>query len=121
MTAEKNDLGLKKAKPAIILITCDQLNRNTLGCYGGKTIQTPHIDRLAEEGTVCSRCYTVSPWCLPARCAMLSGLYPHRNRAYSNFRKCALDTGRDNLFFCLKGQRVSYVAVWKVPFCSGSL
>ena len=81
MTAEKNDLGLKKAKPAIILITCDQLNRNTLGCYGGKTIQTPHIDRLAEEGTVCSRCYTVSPWCLPARCAMLSGLYPHRNRA----------------------------------------
>lgn len=102
MTAEKNDLGLKEAKPAIILITCDQLNRNTLGCYGGKTIQTPHIDRLAEEGTVCSRCYTVSPWCLPARCAMLSGLYPHRNRAYSNFRKCALDTGRDNLFFALK-------------------
>ena len=47
MTAEKNDLGLKEAKPAIILITCDQLNRNTLGCYGGKTIQTPHIDRLA--------------------------------------------------------------------------
>ena len=102
MTAEKNDLGLKETKPAIILITCDQLNRNTLGCYGGKTIQTPHIDRLAEEGTVCSRCYTVSPWCLPARCAMLSGLYPHRNRAYSNFRKCALDTGRDNLFFALK-------------------
>ena len=102
MTAKKNDLGLKEAKPAIILITCDQLNRNTLGCYDGKTIQTPHIDRLAEEGTVYSRCYTVSPWCLPARCAMLSGLYPHRNRAYSNFRKCALDTGRDNLFFALK-------------------
>ena len=49
MTAEKNDLGLKKAKPAIILITCDQLNRNTLGCYGGKTIQTPHIDRWRKR------------------------------------------------------------------------
>jgi len=53
MTAEKNDLGLKETKPAIILITCDQLNRNTLGCYGGKTIQTPHIDRLAGEGSGC--------------------------------------------------------------------
>ncbi|PXX53751.1 hypothetical protein DFR60_105240 [Hungatella effluvii] len=41
MTAEKNELGLKEAKPAIILITCDQLNRNTLGCYGGKPFKHP--------------------------------------------------------------------------------
>ena len=36
MTAEKNDLGLKETKPAIILITCDQLNRNTLAVMAEK-------------------------------------------------------------------------------------
>lgn len=89
-------------KPAIILITCDELNRSVLSCYGGKAIATQNIDRLAEAGTKYDNCYTVSPWCLPARCSILTGLYPHHSRAYSNFRKCALDQGKDNLFFSLK-------------------
>ncbi len=89
-------------KPAILLITCDELNRATLSIYGNRAITTPHIDALANCGVRYDMAHTVSPWCLPARCALLTGRYPHKSGAYSNFRKCALDNGVPNLFTQLK-------------------
>jgi len=93
---------LPQQKPAIILITCDEFRRDTLSFYGNKAISTPFIDGLARQSRVYDNCYTTSPWCLPARCSILTGLYPHRSGAYSNFRKCPLDTGVKNLFKELK-------------------
>ena len=87
-----------EAQPPIVLITADELIREALGCYGNRTIATPNIDRLATDGLKFERAYTVSPWCLPARCSMLTGLLPHNSGAYSNFRKCSLDTGVPNLY-----------------------
>ena len=88
----------KSKKPAIILITCDELRRDTLSFYGNQAIATPHLDNLARKSYVYDECYTTSPWCLPARCSILTGLYPHRSGAYSNFRKCPLDGNVKNLF-----------------------
>lgn len=90
-------------RPAIVLITCDELNKDVLGYCGGEAVKTPYIDRLAGQGTSYENCYTVSPWCLPARCSIMTGLYPHNSGAYSNFRKCALDRNLDNLFFSMRG------------------
>lgn len=89
-------------RPAIILITCDELYKGVLSCCGGEAVTTPHIDSIAKEGTDYENCYTVSPWCLPARCSILTGLYPHNSGAYSNFRKCALDQGISNLFSSMR-------------------
>lgn len=89
-------------KPAIVLITCDELRMKNLGCYGNMAVATPNIDSLAESGVRFTECRTVSPWCLPARCAILTGMYPHRSGAYSNFRKCPLDGGIPNMFTALK-------------------
>jgi arylsulfatase A-like enzyme len=85
-------------KPAIILITCDELRRDTLSFYGNRAISTPHLDKLAGSSYVYDECFTTSPWCLPARCSILTGLYPHNSGAYSNFRKCPLDGNVKNLF-----------------------
>jgi arylsulfatase A-like enzyme len=89
-------------KPAIILITCDELRRDTLSFYGNQAIATPNIDGLAQQSYVYDDCHTVSPWCLPARCSILTGLYPHHSGAYSNFRKSPLDRNIKNLFTELK-------------------
>ncbi len=89
-------------RKAIILITCDELNKNVLGCCGGQAVETPWIDSLARDGVDYGNCYTTSPWCLPARCSIMTGLYPHHSGAYSNFRKCALDNGLPNLFTSMK-------------------
>lgn len=46
-------------RPAIVLITCDELNKDVLGYYGGQAITTPNIDRLAQNGTNYQSFYTV--------------------------------------------------------------
>jgi arylsulfatase len=89
-------------KPHILLITADELRKDSFSCYGNKAIHTPNIDALANKGILFDKAYTVSPWCLPARCSILTGLFPHNSGAYSNFRKCALDNGIPNLFTQLK-------------------
>lgn len=88
-------------KPHILLVTTDELRKDALSCYGNEAVSTPNIDRLAAEGVRFDRAYAVSPWCLPSRCAILTGLYPHRSGAYSNFRKCELSADIPNLFSVL--------------------
>jgi arylsulfatase len=82
----------------IILITADQLRKDALSCYGNRIIQTPHLDHLAEQSIQFDRAYTVSPWCLPSRCALATGLFPHHNGAYSNFRDGRLNPEVPNLY-----------------------
>ena len=89
-------------KPNIVLITFDEMRRDSLSLYGNKAITTPNLDALALSGTRYENCYTPSPLCLPARCSILTGLYPHNSKAYSNFRDCALDPDVPNLFNILK-------------------
>ena len=38
-------------KPNIVFFFTDDQTTNSLGCYGNKIVQTPHIDRLASQGT----------------------------------------------------------------------
>ena len=43
-------VGLSAAKPNFIIIFTDDHGYNDLGCFGSKTIKTPHLDQLAKEG-----------------------------------------------------------------------
>lgn len=84
--------------PHIILITCDELRADALSCYGNRVISTPNLDGLAARGTRFQRAYTNSPWCLPSRCSLATGLFPHRNGSYSNFRDIPLDADIPNIY-----------------------
>ena len=61
-------------RPNILLITCDQLRSDYLGCYGADFMQTPNIDALAAEGRVYENAYSPNPVCIPARHNLLTGL-----------------------------------------------
>lgn len=89
--------------PPIILITCDELRQDALSCYGNRVISTPNLDALAARGTRFERAYANSPWCLPSRCSLATGLYPHNNGAYSNFRPVSLDPQLPNIYNLLRG------------------
>ena len=65
-------------KPNIILINCDDLGYDDLGCYGSKVNNTPAIDRLAAEGIRFTDFYMASPVCSPSRGGMMTGCYPPR-------------------------------------------
>lgn len=66
------------ARPNIVLIVADDLGYGDLGCYGGRTIPTPHLDRLAAGGVRCTAGYVTAPVCAPSRVGLLSGVYQQR-------------------------------------------
>ncbi len=73
-------LAVSTADPApnVVLINADDLGYGDLGCYGGKAIRTPHIDRLAEQGVRFTDFYACDSVCTPSRAGMLTGRYPKR-------------------------------------------
>ncbi len=71
-------------QPNILLLFADQHRGDVLGCAGDSLVRTPALDRLANEGTRFDRAYTPSPVCVPARYALLTGRYPHRNGCANN-------------------------------------
>ena len=64
-----------KDAPNIIVMLCDDLGFADLGCYGSE-IETPHLDRLAQEGLRYTN-FHVNPMCSPTRASLLTGLNHH--------------------------------------------
>ncbi|MCC5929640.1 MAG: sulfatase [Cyclobacteriaceae bacterium] len=70
----------KEQKPFnVLFIAVDDL-RPELNAYGKTRIQSPHIDRLAREGTTFTRAYCNVPVCGASRASILTGLRPTRER-----------------------------------------
>jgi arylsulfatase A len=66
------------APPNIILINCDDLGYGDLACYGAKDIRTPHLDRMAAEGTRFTDFSVTAALCTPSRASLMTGKYPGR-------------------------------------------
>ena len=76
------------SQPNILLITVDDMNFNTPGCFGGPKDLTPHIDRLASEGMRFERAHVTVAICQPSRQALMTGRYP-LNAGYRYFSPVA--------------------------------
>lgn len=60
-------------RPNIVLIMADDLGFSDLGCYGSE-IETPNLDRLAQNGLRFSQFYNTAK-CHSSRVSLLTGLY----------------------------------------------
>ncbi len=68
----------RRAGPNIVLILADDLGYGDLGSYGSRTIRTPNLDRLAEEGIRFTDFQSACSVCSPSRASLLTGRYPSR-------------------------------------------
>jgi arylsulfatase A len=69
-------------RPNVVVVLCDDLGYGDLGCYGHAHIQTPNLDRLADEGVRLTDCYAAAPVCSPSRAGILTGRTPYRCGVY---------------------------------------
>ncbi len=64
-------------RPNIVLILADDLGWSDLGCYGADLHETPHLDRLSQQGVRFTDAYAMSV-CTPSRAALLTGKHAAR-------------------------------------------
>lgn len=65
-----------QGRPNVILIMVDDMGYSDLGCYGGE-IQTPNLDRLAQDGLRFRQFYNTGK-CHSSRVTLLSGLHSYQ-------------------------------------------
>ncbi len=65
-------------RPNIVFILADDLGWRDLRCAGHDIHDTPHLDRLAREGTRFAQGYAAAPICSASRAALLTGRSPAR-------------------------------------------
>jgi arylsulfatase len=65
-------------RPNLLLIMTDQQRADAAGFANPACVDTPHLDALAARGVVFTNAYSASTTCVPARSALLTGLFDHR-------------------------------------------
>ena len=68
-------------KPNIVIMFVDDLSWMDLGTHS-EIIDTPNIDRFAEEGVTFKRTYADAPVCSPSRVGMITGQHPARHEFF---------------------------------------
>jgi len=104
-------------RPNIIFIMADDMGYGDLGCYGQKQIQTPNINRLADQGTRFTDCYTGSTVCAPSRSVLMTGQHTGHTRVRGNTGKVGgalvLDNGSPQRRVPLEAEDVTVAEVFK--------
>jgi len=112
-------------KPNLFVIHCDELNFRTLGCYRdtlsedqafmwGKDgiCETPHIDSIAKEGVLLSKCYAATPVCSPSRASFMTGKYPHNTNVTGNYNQMNKDIITFGHILSNWGYETGYAGKW---------
>ena len=67
-----------KKKPNILIFNPDEMRWDAMGHMGNKAACTPRLDSFAANDAVSFRnAYCQNPVCVPSRCSLFTGLYPH--------------------------------------------
>lgn len=80
-------------RPNIIFMMSDDHAYQAISTYGSGLIQTPNIDRIANEGVRFNNCFVTNSLCSPSRAVMLTGRYSHLSGARDNSFSMRIDSG----------------------------
>ena len=71
-------------KPNIIIIYADDLGFGDVSAYNQGTLNTPNIDRIANDGMRFNNMFCTNSICGPSRASILTGKYAHVNGFFKN-------------------------------------
>jgi len=77
------------ARPNTVFILVDDLRFDALGCLGHPWLKTPHLDRLAREGAICTNAFVATPLRSLSRGSFLTGRWVHAHGIVDNTDRAA--------------------------------
>lgn len=95
-----------RRRPNIVLMFTDDQGYQDVGVYGAQDFETPHLDRMAEDGIRFTDFYVAGASCTPSRAALLTGCYPQRvslPRVLGPSAKIGIHSEEETLADILKG------------------
>jgi len=103
--------------PSVLWIYTDDQRFDGLSAAGNAIIDTPHLDRIADEGALFTRAYVVSSRCCPGRATALTGVYPTRHGVWSNHPTAPFPGSRGTVAdaFQEAGYRTAWIGKWHLP------
>jgi arylsulfatase A-like enzyme len=66
-------MSTKKIRPNILFAVADDASH--FSAYGHRFVNTPHFDRVAQEGLLFNNMFTTNPKCAPSRASILTGMH----------------------------------------------
>lgn len=110
--------------PNVVLILADDLGYGSVGCYGADTklVQTPGVDRLAEEGLRFTDAHTPSTLCSPTRYSLLTGRHcwrtPEDHGVLGVYAPLLVETNRLSMASMFKqlGYATAHVGKWHLGY-----
>ena len=76
--AQTAKITSQNSKPNVVFIYADDLGYGDLSSYGATKLNTPNLDKLANQGVRFTNAHCTSATCTPSRYALLTGEYPWR-------------------------------------------
>ncbi|TLX71932.1 arylsulfatase [Labilibacter sediminis] len=113
-------------QPNIVVIYADDLGFGDVSAYGVGKLNTPNMDRLANEGIRFENGYATSATCTPSRFSLLTGQYPWRNEGAQVLPGDApllIDPAQPTLPKMLKnaGYSTAVIGKWHLGLGSGNV
>ena len=101
-----------RTRPNVLVIFHDQLRAEALGCYGGRNIFTPNMDRLASEGIRFTNAVSPCPLCTPYRGMLQTGRYPTHSGLVVNWVEVNPNQRSIAHVFRDAGYRTGFIGKW---------
>jgi uncharacterized sulfatase len=95
-----------------VIIMTDTQPKFMVGAYGNPSVETPNLDKLADEGIRFDRAYTSCPLCTPARASVFTGLHPQIAGAWCNNIAPGRHVAMMGEIFRHHGYRAAYTGKW---------
>jgi len=82
-----------EGRPNFVVIFIDDMGYGDIGPFGSTLNETPHLDKMADEGMKLTSFYVAAPVCTPSRAAIMTGCYPKRIGLAKGSGHCVLFPG----------------------------
>ena len=104
---------IENAKPRnVVFILSDDHRYDAMSFMDHQFAETPHMDRMAQQGVHMKNAFVTTSLCSPSRASILTGLYTFRHRVIDNQRAVPEGTQFFPQYLQAAGYKTGYVGKW---------